>query len=403
VIAAAVDRSIWRVAGSPLVAGAASGPLRGESIAVKDLFDVAGFAVGAGVPAYLAESRPAATSASAVEALLAAGADVLGIAQTDEFAYSIAGRNSHYGTPPNVAAPGSIPGGSSSGPASAVALGQVSIGLGTDTAGSIRVPASYQGLWGLRTSHGAIDTAGLLPLAPSFDAVGWLTRSSETLLRAAATSLDGSRQVGIPAEVVIAPAVLAEISPGVRNAFTTAVERLVETRRMPPPDEVELPDLSETFRLFRTKQAAEAWQVHGDWILRHPGCLGPDIAARFAYAASVTENQHAAATNGVERIRTRLDAELGGRVLVLPSTATTAPPLDAEAEQIDAVRTSTLRLTCLPAIGGYPALSLPALQVDGLPAGLCLVGPRFSDLALIDRGRSYAEALEIGADPSPAP
>jgi amidase len=403
VIAAAVDRSIWRVAGSPLVAGAASGPLRGESIAVKDLFDVAGFAVGAGVPAYLAESRPAATSASAVEALLAAGADVLGIAQTDEFAYSIAGRNSHYGTPPNVAAPGSIPGGSSSGPASAVALGQVSIGLGTDTAGSIRVPASYQGLWGLRTSHGAIDTAGLLPLAPSFDAVGWLTRSSETLLRAAATSLDGSRQVGIPAEVVIAPAVLAEISPGVRNAFTTAVDRLVETRRMPPPDEVELPDLSETFRLFRTKQAAEAWQVHGDWILRHPGCLGPDIAARFAYAASVTENQHAAATNGVERIRTRLDAELGGRVLVLPSTATTAPPLDAEAEQIDAVRTSTLRLTCLAAIGGYPALSLPALQVDGLPAGLCLVGPRFSDLALIDRGRSYAEALEIGADPSPAP
>jgi Asp-tRNA(Asn)/Glu-tRNA(Gln) amidotransferase A subunit family amidase len=143
--------------------------------------------------------------------------------------------------------------------------------------------------------------------------------------------------------------------------------------------------------------------VHGDWILRHPGCLGPDIAARFAYAASVTENQHAAAINGIERIRTRLDAELAGRVLVLPSTATTAPPLDAEAEQIDAVRTSTLRLTCLPAIGGYPALSLPALQVDGLPAGLCLVGPRFSDLALIDRGRSYAEALEIGADPSPAP
>lgn len=212
-ISAAVDRSIWRVVGSPLVAGASSGPLRGESVAVKDLFDVAGFAVGAGVPAYLAESRPATASAPAVAALLAAGADMLGIAQTDEFAYSIAGRNFHYGTPPNVAVPGSIPGGSSSGPASAVALGQVSIGLGTDTAGSIRVPASYQGLWGLRTSHGAIDTAGLLPLARSFDAVGWLTRSSETLLRAAATSLDGSRQVGIPAEVVIAPAVRAEISP----------------------------------------------------------------------------------------------------------------------------------------------------------------------------------------------
>jgi amidase len=392
-------RSIWRVVGSPLVPGAASGPLRGESVAVKDLFDVAGFAVGAGVPAYLAESRPATASAPALAALVAAGADVLGIAQTDEFAYSIAGRNSHYGTPPNVAAPGSLPGGSSSGPASAVASGQVSIGLGTDTAGSIRVPASYQGLWGLRTSHGATDRAGLLPLAPSFDAVGWLTRTPRTLLRAAATSLDGSRQVDIPAEVVIAPAVLAEISSGVRNAFTTAMEQLVETRGLPPPEEVELPDLSETFNLFRTLQAAEAWQVHGDWVLHHPGCLGPDIAARFAYAASVTIDQHAAAIAGIDRIRVRLDAMLAGRVLLLPSTATTAPPLDDDAEQIDAVRISTLRLTSLAAIGGYPALSLPALQVDSLPAGLCLVGPRFSDLALIDRGRSYAEALEIAADP----
>jgi amidase len=395
----AVMRSIWRVVGSPLVPGAASGPLRGESVAVKDLFDVAGFAVGAGVPAYLAESRPATASAPALAALVAAGADVLGIAQTDEFAYSIAGRNSHYGTPPNVAAPGSLPGGSSSGPASAVASGQVSIGLGTDTAGSIRVPASYQGLWGLRTSHGATDRAGLLPLAPSFDAVGWLTRTPRTLLRAAATSLDGSRQVDIPAEVVIAPAVLAEISSGVRNAFTTAMEQLVETRGLPPPEEVELPDLSETFNLFRTLQAAEAWQVHGDWVLHHPGCLGPDIAARFAYAASVTIDQHAAAIAGIDRIRVRLDAMLAGRVLLLPSTATTAPPLDDDAEQIDAVRISTLRLTSLAAIGGYPALSLPALQVDSLPAGLCLVGPRFSDLALIDRGRSYAEALEIAADP----
>ena len=231
-----VDRSIWRLLGSPLVAGAASGPLRGESVAVKDLFEVAGFAVGAGNPAYLAESRPAATTAPAAASLLAAGADVLGIAQTDEFAYSIAGRNSHYGAPVNVASPGSIPGGSSSGPASAVASGQASIGLGTDTAGSIRVPASYQGLWGLRATHGAIDTSGLLPLAPSFDAVGWLIRSPGVLVRAAAASLDDARQVHIPAEVAIAPATQAEISPGVRDAFSTSVERLVEARRFPRPE-----------------------------------------------------------------------------------------------------------------------------------------------------------------------
>jgi Asp-tRNA(Asn)/Glu-tRNA(Gln) amidotransferase A subunit family amidase len=383
--------------GSPLVAGAASGPLRGESVAVKDLFEVAGFAVGAGNPAYLAESRPAATTAPAAASLLAAGADVLGIAQTDEFAYSIAGRNSHYGAPVNIASPGSIPGGSSSGPASAVASGQASIGLGTDTAGSIRVPASYQGLWGLRATHGAIDTSGLLPLAPSFDAVGWLIRSPGVLVRAAAASLDDSRQVHIPAEVAIAPATQAEISPGVRDAFSTSVERLVEARRFPPPDRVQLPDLTEAAALFRTMQAAEAWQVHGDWVLRHPGCLGPEIAARFAYAASVTTDQHRGAIAGLERIRASLDAALAGRALLLPSTATTAPRLDADAELIDNVRTCTLRLTCLAGIGGYPALSVPALRVDGIPAGLCLLGPRFSDLALIKSGQRIADALQMPA------
>ena len=392
-----VDRSIWRLLGSPLVAGAASGPLRGESVAVKDLFEVAGFAVGAGNPAYLAESRPAATTAPAAASLLAAGADVLGIAQTDEFAYSIAGRNSHYGAPINVASPGSIPGGSSSGPASAVASGQASIGLGTDTAGSIRVPASYQGLWGLRATHGAIDTSGLLPLAPSFDAVGWLIRSPGVLVRVAAASLDDSRQVHIPAEVAIAPATQAEISPGVRDAFSTSVERLVEARRFPPPDRVQLPDLTEAAALFRTMQAAEAWQVHGDWVLRHPGCLGPEIAARFAYAASVTTDQHRGAIAGLERIRASLDAALAGRALLLPSTATTAPRLDADAGLIDNVRTCTLRLTCLAGIGGYPALSVPALRVDGIPAGLCLLGPRFSDLALIKSGQRIADALQIPA------
>jgi amidase len=392
-----VDRSIWRLLGSPLVAGAASGPLRGESVAVKDLFEVAGFAVGAGNPAYLAESRTAATTAPAAASLLAAGADVLGIAQTDEFAYSIAGRNSHYGAPVNVASPGSIPGGSSSGPASAVASGQASIGLGTDTAGSIRVPASYQGLWGLRATHGAIDTSGLLPLAPSFDAVGWLIRSPGVLVRAAAASLDDSRQVHIPAEVAIAPATQAEISPGVRDAFSTSVERLVEARRFPPPDRVQLPDLTEAAALFRTMQAAEAWQVHGDWVLRHPGCLGPEIAARFAYAASVTTDQHRGAIAGLERIRASLDAALAGRALLLPSTATTAPRLDADAELIDNVRTCTLRLTCLAGIGGYPALSVPALRVDGIPAGLCLLGPRFSDLALIKSGQRIADALQMPA------
>ncbi|UMG91467.1 amidase family protein [Nocardioides sp. TF02-7] len=160
------DTRVWRERGDPLVAGAADGPLVGETVAVKDLFAVAGFRCGAGNPTLLAEAHPASAHAPVVARLLAAGASVRGIAQTDELAYSLAGTNHHHGTPPNPAAPGRVPGGSSSGPASAVALGEASIGLGTDTGGSVRVPAAYQGLFGIRTTHGAVDREGLVPLAP---------------------------------------------------------------------------------------------------------------------------------------------------------------------------------------------------------------------------------------------
>lgn len=181
--AAALDRRIWRVAGSPLAPATSPGPLDGVRVAVKDVFAVAGVCRGLGNPVVAAEAAPQPVDAAAVAALRAIGAEVTGVATTDEFAYSLAGVNAHTGAPPNLAAPGHLPGGSSSGPAAAVALGQADLGLGTDTAGSIRVPASYQGLWGLRTTLGTVDASGLAPLAPSFDTVGWLTRDVSLLRR----------------------------------------------------------------------------------------------------------------------------------------------------------------------------------------------------------------------------
>ncbi len=179
----ALDRTIWRSVGDPFLQGAWEGPLEGLTVAVKDLFAIAGFRIGAGNPTYLEQARPEKATAPAVADLLRGGASLRGIARTDEFAYSIAGDNAHYGTPPNGAVVGALPGGSSSGPASAVALGHADIGLATDTAGSIRVPASYQGLWGLRTTHDLVPRQGMLPLAQSFDTIGWLTRDGETLER----------------------------------------------------------------------------------------------------------------------------------------------------------------------------------------------------------------------------
>ena len=372
-MASAVDPSVWRVFGTPLVAGG-DGPLNGETVAVKDLYDVAGYPVGAGVPAFL--GARAVSNAPAVQALLDAGADIAGIAQTDEFAYSIAGRNAHYGTPPNPRVPGGVPGGSSSGPASAVALGEASIGLGTDTAGSIRVPASYQGLWGLRTTHGSVSSVGIVPLAPTFDAPGWLTRDAATLRRVVALSAVEHVETGT---FVVDPALSAHTEPDVRAAFDDFVGSRYDT--------VDLGDAQEFFETFRTVQQSEAWRSHGAWIEAHPGALGDDVAARFALAAAVTPAQEAAARANLARLRVKLDDLLGDRVLLVPSASSTAPSLTMDAVDVERTRQGTLKLTAIAGLTGRPALSAPLLSAPqpggSAPIGVSLVGPHHSELALI--------------------
>src|SRR6478736_6069769 len=165
------------------------GPLRGLSFAVKDLIDIAGHRTGCGNPTWLATHPPAEVSAICVEQLLSAGAQCEGKTIADELAFSLLGENHHYGTPLNPAAPNRVPGGSSSGSASAVACGCVDFAVGTDTGGSVRVPASNCGVWGLRPSHGFISVAGVNPFAPTFDTVGILATSAEILQRAASVLL----------------------------------------------------------------------------------------------------------------------------------------------------------------------------------------------------------------------
>jgi len=391
--AAPFDTTVWRAIGDPLVAADVQGPLDGVGVAVKDLFAVAGQPIGAGVPAWLAEQRPEVQSAPAVSALLAAGAHVVGIARTDEFAYSLAGTNAHYGTPPNPAAPGCVSGGSSSGPASAVALGQATVGLGTDTAGSIRVPASYQGLIGLRTTHGAISTAGVLPLARSFDTVGWLTRDVRTSAAVARALLPADSDGAVPVgRTVRLPEVEALARADVRDAFTTAVEELTGAGQLPPAETVDLPRdvLERWFTAFRTVQAWEAWRAHGEWITAHPGAMGTDVATRFAQASAIGDEQAAAARELTAAAREQLGEWLAGGVLVIPSASGPAPARSASGEQIEAERAATLRMTCLAGLAGAPALSLPLLRADGRPAGLCLLGAPGTDHGLL----ALATALE---------
>ncbi|MCP2264163.1 amidase family protein [Promicromonospora thailandica] len=371
----APDPRVWRVRPEPgpLVAPSRPGVLDGETVAVKDLFAVTGQRVGAGNPAWLAAAPVERAHADAVARLLAAGAAVAGIARTEEFAYSLTGANAHYGTPPNPRAPGRISGGSTSGPATAVAAGEASVGLGTDTGGSVRVPAAYQGLWGMRPTHGAVPADGVLPLAPTFDTVGWLARDAGTLARVGDVLLPRDEEpLPEAATLVTSDALLALATPEVR----AAVGRFAADAGAEPVDWAPEPDL---LAAFQTLQAAEAWAVHGAWLDGRADTLGPAVRDRFERARAVGADDAEAARTAVARARAEIRERLGQRVLVLPSAASVAPRPE-EAEQ---VRTATMLLTCVAGIGGLPAVSVPVATAGGLPAGACLVGLAGSDRSLL--------------------
>ena len=175
------------------VTGSGTGPLTGLTAAVKDMYDIAGSRTGAGNPTWLATHAPASTNAAAVAKILAAGATIIGKTICDELFFSIAGMNAHYGTPTNVRAPGRIPGGSSSGSAAATAAGACDFALGSDTGGSIRIPAAFCGLYGLRPTHGRVDLSGAVAMAPSFDVCGWFAHSPGLFRRVGEVLLGGTR------------------------------------------------------------------------------------------------------------------------------------------------------------------------------------------------------------------
>jgi amidase len=378
----------------PLSVGA-EGVLTGLTVAVKDVIDVAGVKTGAGNPAFLAAASEAVEHAGAVGLLLAAGVTAVGKAHTDEFAYSLSGTNVHYGTPLNAAAPGRVPGGSSSGPASAVCSGLVDIGLGTDTAGSIRVPASYCGLYGLRPTHGRIPVAGMLPLAPTFDTVGVLTANGELLERAALVLLGPrSSAVDPPGALVLGSDLFAEADPAVAQGLRSAAERLAGALGVSLSSAaVAGGRLPEWLDAFVRRQRVEAWRGLGPWIEAHEPPLGPGIAARFDAARAAPESDARPAEAVGDEVRAALDRVLPpDGALVLPATATVAPPPVLSAAEKDDLRARTMRLTTIAGLGGAPAVSLPLASVDGLPVGLSLLGRPEDDERLLAAARLASAA-----------
>jgi len=367
------------------VAHAVSGPLAGLTFAVKDLIDVAGYPTGGGNPLLLAVSGVKTSTAPTVQTLLDAGARFVGKTHTDELAFSMNGKNAHFGTPVNGGAPERIPGGSSSGSAAAVSNRLCDFALGTDTGGSVRAPASHCGLFGIRPTHGRVSLERCLDLAPSFDTCGFFTRDAPTFGRVADVLL-GADAAPLPAPVrLLRPVdVWNLLAREVAGALAPALARVEAALGKAQPCDAALESFDAMYWGFRHLQGREAWMVDGPFIERFAPPLGPGVAERFAWARQVTDEQVTSAAHFCDRYRGHL-ADLLGRdgVLVMPTMPDVAPLLAADESELEAYRNAAIRMLCIAGLSGFPQVTLPLSSRLGAPLGISLLGPAGADRSLV--------------------
>jgi amidase len=377
--------------------GVSDGPLHGLSFAVKDVFDIAGYRTGNGNPVWLETHAPAMKTASAVVRLLAAGARMAGKTHTDEMAYSLNGENAHYGTPVNPNAPGRIPGGSSSGSAAAVAGGLVDFALGTDCGGSVRLPASYCGIYGLRTSHGLVPADGVVALAATFDTVGWFARDPQIMRRVGDVLLPATAASGFaPKRLLIAEDAFAFAGPAITAALDEGVTKVKAALADRCNVQVYSDDPAAWAGMFRILQGDEIGHQHGTWIDTHHPSFGPGVAERFRWTRSIDPAE-------VERMRPRREvvagrlAELLGSdaILCLPTAPGIAPKLATPSAELEVFRARALALLCIAGLARLPQISLPLGAMAGRPLGLSLIAPRGTDSGLLEWA---AKELKVSAE-----
>lgn len=364
--------------------------LNNKGLAVKDLFHVKGMPTSAGNPDWGATHTIPTQTNSTVETLLREGATFKGKTITDELAYSLHGQNKHYNALMNPAAPAHIPGGSSSGSAVAVSAHLADIGLGTDTGGSIRVPSSYQGLWGLRTTQGLVPCDNMVALAPSFDTIGWMTRDIDTLYDVASACIDDAEQTAISnnPRFGIAQHLFSQTSH--RTLCENWLDNFASSHNCITLSETQLDlEVLNTAGTFRVLQGAEIWQQHGEWIEQTKPDIANDIMLRFNWCSTITaEDIHQAKTQQnvvINQLNTLFDEV---DVLVIPTTPGVAPRCDADETTLANDRNALLALTAIAGLAGLPQLHLPLFTLHNAPCGLSFVGKKGNDLALLELAKT---------------
>jgi len=414
-ITVTADRARARAADAvrEIAAGRYRGPLHGIPVSLKDLIDTRGVRTTCG--SRVLAGRVPTADATVTARLEAAGAVLIGKTALHEFAYGVTTNNPHYGPTRNPWGPDRIPGGSSGGSGAAVAAGLGPVSIGTDTGGSIRIPAALCGVVGLKPTYGRVSRHGVFPLAWTLDHLGPLARTVEdaalVLQAIAGPDPHDSTTLGqrVPefAEALSRPlaglrvGVLAddfhqEMAEDVRTAFEEALAVLQSLGLEPAP--VQFPRAAEASVAQAAVIMSEAASVHERWLRDRPGEYGADVLARLRRGQFLSATQYLRA----QRVRSLVQDEVAGLfrscvALVCPTTASGAALISDETVVIRGARTpvrdSMTRLTRLWNFTGLPAISVPCgFSADGFPIGLQVIGPAMDEVILLAIAHAFEQA-----------
>ncbi|KAL5566108.1 hypothetical protein UlMin_029272 [Ulmus minor] len=397
-------------------------PFNSLTFAIKDIFDLEGHVSGFGNPDW-ARTHPAATStAPAVLAILRAGGTSIGKTIMDEMAYSINGENVHYGTPRNPCAADRVPGGSSSGSAVAVGAGLVDFSLGTDTGGSVRVPASYCGIFGFRPSHGVVSTSGVIPMAQSFDTVGWFARDPVLLSKVGRILLQLPHVDPVrPSQLIIAEDCF-KLSTILGNQVTEALHKSVEKLfgahlvkhasigdyvkdKVPSlksfmsegnaEQDYNIPSLAALSTAMRLLQRWEFKKNHGEWVSTVRPNLGPGISDRIQEALETTDENIDVCRSVKKELHEALAALLGDfGVLAIPTVPGPPPKLQTPASTLEVFRARAFSLLSIAGVSGFCQVSIPLGKYDGLPVSVSLLAKHGSDGFLLNLVETLYDTLK---------
>jgi amidase len=374
----------------------ASGQLDGLTFAVKDVIAIREYTSGAGNPDWLRTHDQAKQHARVISLLLNHGAKLNGTAHTDELMYSLNGENFHYGTPVNPKAPGHIPGGSSSGSAVAVSSRLVDFALGTDTGGSVRIPSSYCGIYGFRPTHGVVPIEGVIPLAKSFDTVGWMAREPQLLLNVGQILIENQSKNGRFNQIFLgedAWELLDKENKEVLLACIPSVEEITDHIEWVQISEEGLAEWANT---FRTIQGIEIWEEHGEWIRKENPTFGPGIAERFQWTSTLKKSESKSRYELREKIRESMSNLLGEEgLLIIPTAPGSAPLLHLHGDKAEQYRAKTMQLSCIAGLAGLPQVTLPIAKVNGLPIGLSIIANYNQDLKLLSWVNEFFEKRTV--------